>query len=128
MTLKAKRKLQRKFNGNPPWDGAVPSPESGAVTGDHPVAPPKAPLWGRAGPGGQIPARDTSRAPLLIVAVARAVPAEPYLSSDIMPQQCWDSATPVGGSPRVLPQLSVGVMPSGHLSSFLLSWELEAGQ
>lgn len=37
----------------------------------------------------------------------------------------WD---PVGGSPWLLLQLSVGLMPSDHLSSFLLSWELEAGQ
>lgn len=51
------------------------------------------------------------------------VQAEPHLSSDTVPQQHWDSATLVPGSPRVLLQLS---MPSGHLSSFLPgSWRLD---
>lgn len=51
------------------------------------------------------------------------VRAEPHLSSDTVPQQHWDSATLVPGSPRVLLQLS---MPSGHLSSFLPgSWRLD---
>lgn len=74
-------------------------------------------------PAGDAPGAAAGASPLIVAAAGQpgGPRAEPSLGSEIMPQQRWDSATPAGGSPRVLLHFSTGLMPGGHLSSFLLS-------
>jgi len=115
-----------------------------SVTEDHPVAPPKALCAGaETGPGGQTlrpTLRRRAQCSCWSIAANRGprpnrgrFVEEPYLSSELIPQQHQGSvilhaapASPAGGSLPVPLPLSVGLTPGGHLVSFHLSWRFDS--